>query len=737
MAGKRKARNSIRSDSPKLKRSDGLTPPRMLAAPASPFLALPRELRDQIYDHAWQQTSNFTIEYNQLTYSVRYGILDRAFETPETAEMRSDPATALVFVSQQAKANTSAKAGWLFANRQILHESIQQFQRKANWKVTIRGSNSTLPIWNTRSLIAPWTAQTLELDVDGGSWKELDSSGRNAISRVQFCERTISWFKQAGNRMHTSTLQHLKVHCGFRSFRMGFLQNMDGRNVAIDFKPLERLHSQKLRMVEFIMSFENSNVGHTFGPVELLFREEISRLGDYLLHGKARQYQIDDEGDFSSWVWRSCADPCSRSRSGVSSRPLGEPKCGPNPTNGSQSFYYKVPDFPTIYPSMNTRGLVSRHGCSDQMSSMKTRRHVPAIKQPGGIAAILNGARSAKVAPVTSPRKLARRHHRVVIRSGRETSPLASKFFQLPQKLRNMVYHELWKDTKKIKVQYRGAMFEVEYASGQDGKQQRSCLWIMANKQIMQEAMEQYQRESIWALEPWYLPKAPATHGLLLPWEGRTLQLKNLVANEYINCRGKTITARWRLDYPFSRLLSQIAKESGQSRPLKSEHLALPVYLHFEKGEGPCTVDDVNEMAVDLLSLECLAGPTLQSIMMSVTLNADLLLRCQGLFPTACDEMVRVMGILTHGRTGRVEIESDEEKGQYLCKWEACEPPVGNEVKDIKKYVRRQSLLRDQNVCGTSFPRPSLLCCLEDPQEEYTFETGPSNPEITIESSKV
>lgn len=261
-----------------------------------------------------------------------------------------------------------------------------------------------------------------------------------------------------------------------------------------------------------------------------------------------------------------------------------------------------------------------------------------------------------------------------------------SQFLRLPRKLRDQVYHELWSDTKKLKVEYHGAMFEVAYGHDQTDSQQGNNLWIMANKQILQEAVEQYQRESNWTLEPCYLPKARATQGLLVPWQGYGLVLNNLVANEYFDFRDNTIAARWVLEHPLIRLLRQFAAECGETRPSKVQRLTLPLYFELGNSQGALTVEDVDDVAVDLSSLECLATPTLQNIAMSATLTADVLQNCQKLYPMVCDEMIRIMGILTHARTGRVKNGKDASKGQYSFTWEMCEPPAVAEVKTIGNH---------------------------------------------------
>lgn len=298
MAGKRKGANGTRSDDSRSERGKISTLSPLTSVSVSRLLTLPRELRDQIYDHAWQQTAEFTIQYNELTYSVRYGSSENLSEIRERAELRRSLGAAVVFVSQQKNKHAFTGAGWLFTNRQILHEAIQQFRRKTIWSVIITIDNP-FPIWNPRSLIAPWTAQSLALDISGGTWQELDSSGKT-VARVQFNEPAISWLKQASDRMSRSTLQYLTVHCHFKN-SCHFIQHVDVDYIVFDFKPLEKLQTPKLKVVEIITSFRKPQA---LGPVETLLTEEISERGDCLLRGQARRLHIGIEHKPDAWVWR-------------------------------------------------------------------------------------------------------------------------------------------------------------------------------------------------------------------------------------------------------------------------------------------------------------------------------------------------------------------------------------------------------------------------------------------------
>lgn len=85
-----------------------------------PFLELPREIRDIVYHEIWRFKAPFQIFYRGTLYAVKYEALSPKIET--------------VTPLQRTRARRSKPRNpWILANKQVLNEAIEQFQRKAIW----------------------------------------------------------------------------------------------------------------------------------------------------------------------------------------------------------------------------------------------------------------------------------------------------------------------------------------------------------------------------------------------------------------------------------------------------------------------------------------------------------------------------------------------------------------------------------------------------------------------------
>ncbi|KAH5438126.1 hypothetical protein HBI60_053360 [Parastagonospora nodorum] len=79
---------------------------------------------------------------------------------------------------------------------------------------------------------------------------------------------------------------------------------------------------------------------------------------------------------------------------------------------------------------------------------------------------------------------------------------MVTTFFDLPLELRNMVYHELWECTPRIAIQNEGLNNTV-YAHHTSaccdiGKPSRMPLWLLTSKQMLKEAVGEFQLNARW-----------------------------------------------------------------------------------------------------------------------------------------------------------------------------------------------------------------------------------------------
>ncbi|KAL1592857.1 hypothetical protein SLS60_011274 [Paraconiothyrium brasiliense] len=73
--------------------------------------------------------------------------------------------------------------------------------------------------------------------------------------------------------------------------------------------------------------------------------------------------------------------------------------------------------------------------------------------------------------------------------------------FSLPQEIRDKVYHELWKDGPVIKQQYGRIKYDITYIWPECGKWPHRSYrhpWLLTNKQILHEGIQELHRRSVW-----------------------------------------------------------------------------------------------------------------------------------------------------------------------------------------------------------------------------------------------
>jgi len=89
---------------------------------------------------------------------------------------------------------------------------------------------------------------------------------------------------------------------------------------------------------------------------------------------------------------------------------------------------------------------------------------------------------------------------------------LPSTFLRLPREIRDLVYHEIWRTKLPFTITNQNSEFMVEYEIPSiegfqvtlPGLETRSrkwaypAPWFLANKQILKEAIEQFQHKAKW-----------------------------------------------------------------------------------------------------------------------------------------------------------------------------------------------------------------------------------------------
>lgn len=116
------------------------------------------------------------------------------------------------------------------------------------------------------------------------------------------------------------------------------------------------------------------------------------------------------------------------------------------------------------------------------------------------------------------------------------------RFFDLPREIRDQAYDEIWRTKKSFITRYHAFQFYVEYEITADPYSltppqpggASTPPWLVANKQLTQEAIEQFQRKATWVylerenMEWIRLHFVPKARALISLWEGYTLHLPNV-----------------------------------------------------------------------------------------------------------------------------------------------------------------------------------------------------------------
>lgn len=115
--------------------------------------------------------------------------------------------------------------------------------------------------------------------------------------------------------------------------------------------------------------------------------------------------------------------------------------------------------------------------------------------------------------------------------------------FKLPRELRDKVYHELWKDGALIKQRYGRVKYNITYGELRY-LPSKSCKhpWLLTNKQMLHEGIQQLHTESIWHMFDYHQRKTKRVNYVLpLMTPGRAqhvrIHLNHLRSNMDMNIK--------------------------------------------------------------------------------------------------------------------------------------------------------------------------------------------------------
>jgi hypothetical protein len=104
----------------------------------------------------------------------------------------------------------------------------------------------------------------------------------------------------------------------------------------------------------------------------------------------------------------------------------------------------------------------------------------------------------------------------------KQIQPLAdskSPFFRLLRELRDQIYDHIWKNTDKTRQWYKEKQYIVTYDLGSTAEETlpvEKARWLLTNKQMLQEGLQQLHQKSGWHFKGSYGEKRPQYYVLPL-----------------------------------------------------------------------------------------------------------------------------------------------------------------------------------------------------------------------------
>lgn len=293
--------------------------------PSISYLALPRELRDQIYHEIWRKKLPFEVALPAKGDSLGgvevYGMGDSYhffkifYELLETNSPTIKPSTkpqSFSAKSSRTRVKTKPPGPWFLTNKQTLHEAMEQFNRQAAWSYISSSygrKERQLAVWkplytkrrSTRTgpkLLALRNASTIDMPnlltmyVHG----EMDAN-EIPITRLIFDRTTVELLQVLEPSLAgTMSLKSLSIALSANAWSAA----ASNHPVTIDLGPLLRLDLPNLQLLRLSVRHH-----HRFRGDERLMaslRDSVSEMGRNMVGGERRMEF--EAGELPTDAWR-------------------------------------------------------------------------------------------------------------------------------------------------------------------------------------------------------------------------------------------------------------------------------------------------------------------------------------------------------------------------------------------------------------------------------------------------
>ncbi|KAF1942707.1 hypothetical protein EJ02DRAFT_511483 [Clathrospora elynae] len=271
--------------------SSGRTKTQIVATkPASPFFALPREIRDQIYHEIWRMKPPFEVALShkgnyhnnpkEYVHLRDYHVFRITYENLEIIpgllleeQLGSCETSSLEELLDSAKLQPNRSTSpWILASRQVLEEAMEQFNRQMSWTYvnysTGRTNTPTLAWRSPRAkranrqrkdpqLLAVENACHLILatQLTLNTLGEMDAK-ENAISRVMFDQKATELLHVLGQgTVGSKSLKRL--HLEFEACGPWCGEQLDDP-IEVDLRHMESLDLPNLQALVVTVRFKES-----------------------------------------------------------------------------------------------------------------------------------------------------------------------------------------------------------------------------------------------------------------------------------------------------------------------------------------------------------------------------------------------------------------------------------------------------------------------------------------------
>lgn len=256
-------------------RSTSATSPPPIPVSASPLFALPRELRDMIFDEVWKQVPSFKIRYSSQVSRVTYC---GTMVEPTITTVDSNSPTAC--------------SPWIFADEQVFQEATEQLQRWSGWvMLSDKVPHDDCPLnphaatfTRKHPLVpSPWNGLSLNIgQFQIREYIQLAPDGRTPCSLLHLPAASNGLFRGLRENIPAKArLRHLKFCLCDACFDHGTVVT----KAESAFGALSLASLPGLRSVSAEVSFSRRLLGDAFFQNTL--KEKIEDIGITLLGGNA------------------------------------------------------------------------------------------------------------------------------------------------------------------------------------------------------------------------------------------------------------------------------------------------------------------------------------------------------------------------------------------------------------------------------------------------------------------